>query len=467
MPTYRQPAVLYRQLAMLAALGCSLLIGVVGSGHADAEQTVQLLQQYVQLNTANPPGNEMSSARFFAAILEQRGIPYEIVESQPGRANIWARLKGGDQPGLLLLHHMDVVPADASRWLYPPFAATLVDGFIHGRGTLDNKSAGIFQLQAFLALHSAGKPLSRDVVFMATADEEAGGGLGVGWLWRNRPQVFDGIGAVLNEGGGGELREGKLSFGIELTQKLPLWLAVEATGMPGHGAVPHQNSAPQKLIRALAELDSMQFKARVVPIVAEYMRKIAKDAPPPWDKRLLSPHELVASPQLMAELQLYDYRLSALLASTCAVTRLQGSEKINVVPPLASAEVDCRLLPDERSEVMLSEIRDALEGDGVTVEALLSFEPGSSSEDNFLYHAIENTLMKHYPDSPVISKLNAGFTDSHFFREKGIPAYGFTPVILTKEQVAGIHGDNESISLENIKLGDDLMRAIVEALVYE
>ncbi len=456
-----------RRLAMGTALCWFLLIGLVGSARAEAEQTVQLLQQYIRLDTVNPPGNEMPGAQFLAAIFERRGIPYEIVESQPGRANIWARLPGGNQPGLLLLHHMDVVPADTSRWSHPPFAARLVDGFVHGRGSLDNKSAGIFQLQAFLALHAAGKPLNRDVVFMATADEEAGGKLGVGWLWQHRPEVFDGIGAVLNEGGGGDLSNGKLSFGIEVTQKLPLWLIVKATGMPGHGAVPRQNSAPQKLIQALAALDGLQFEARVVPIVAEYLRRIAIEAPAPWDKRLTAPQQLVASPKLMAELQGHDYRLHALLTNTCVVTRLRGSEKINVVPPLASAEVDCRLLPDESAEAVLSIIRDALAGEGVTVESVLSFGPGTSSKDNFLYKAIESILAKRYPGVLVLPKLNAGFTDSHFFRERGISAYGFTPIILMKEESAGVHGDNESISLENIELGDDLMRAIVTSLVYD
>ncbi len=456
-----------RQLAIATAFCWYLLMGLVGDVRAEAEQTVQLLQQYVRLDTVNPPGHEMPGAQFLAAIFEQRGIPYEIVESQPGRANIWARLKGGNQPGLLLLHHMDVVPADTSRWSYPPFAARLVDGFVHGRGTLDNKSAGIFQLQAFLALHAAGKPLNRDVVFMATADEEAGGRLGVGWLWQHRPEVFDGIGAVLNEGGGGDLSNGKLSFGIELTQKLPLWLTVKATGTPGHGAVPRQDSAPQRLIRALAALDNLRFEARVVPIVVEYLGRIAVEAPAPWDKRLTAPQQVVTSPLLMADLQRYDYRLHALLTNTCVVTRLRGSEKINVVPPLASAEVDCRLLPDERPEAVLSAIRGALAGEGVTVEAVLSFGPGVSSKDNFLYKAIEDTLTKRYPGVLVLPKLNAGFTDSHFFRERGISAYGFTPIILMKEQSAGVHGDNESISLENIKLGNELMRTIVTSLVYE
>jgi acetylornithine deacetylase/succinyl-diaminopimelate desuccinylase-like protein len=362
---------------------------------------------------------------------------------------------------------MDVVPADASRWQYPPFEGRLVDARVHGRGALDNKATGIFHLQAFLALHVAGKPLSRDVVFMATADEEAGGRLGVGWLIKHRPEIFEGIGGVLNEGGSGALRDGKLSFGIELTQKLPLWLKITATGKPGHGAVPRDDSAPRRLVRALAKLEQIQFEPRAVPAATTYLRNIAKDATPPWDKRLLSLDELLASPTQMSELQIYDHRLYAQLINTCSLTRMQGSDKINVVPPRASAEVDCRLLPDAKPDEVLAKVRKALAAEGVSVETSLSFGPGSSSTDNFVYKALEKVLKGRYPDAPILPKLNAGFTDSHFFREKGIAAYGFSPVILNKKEISGVHGDNESISLDNLRLGTEVTLEIMQELVYQ
>ena len=440
---------------------------VVNIALANVGETSELLQQYVRLNTSNPPGNEIEGARFFADIFEKNGIPYEIVESSPGRANIWARLEGGDQPGVLLLHHMDVVPADPSRWRYPPFEATVAEGRVHGRGTLDNKSTGIFHLQAFLALHRAGRPLTRDVIFMATADEEAGGQQGVGWLMEHRPDLFEHIGAVLNEGSSGNLRNGQLSFGVEITQKLPLWIKITAEGTPGHGAVPRQGSAPQRLVRALSRLETLQFEARAIPVVAEYLQSIAKDAPPPWNRHLASAPQLAASSMLMSSLQTYDHRLHALLTTTCALTRLAGSGKINVVPPSASAEVDCRLLPDEEPADVLAVLRENLAGDGITVEPILSFGPGSSSTDNFLYRAIKQVLSVRYPHVPVLPKMNAGFTDSHFFREKEIAAYGFTPVILTRSDGAGVHGDNENISLKNLKLGGEMTLEVLQEIVYD
>ncbi len=455
-----------RMFITMTIFGLSTIIGGLGANQNAEPSTVELVQQYIQLDTSNPPGMEIRGARFFADIFEARGITYEMLESAPGRANIWARLEGGGEPGVLLLHHMDVVPADASRWQYPPFEAKLVDGRVHGRGALDNKSTGIFHLQAFLALHKAGKPLSRDVVFMATSDEEAGGKQGVGWLVEHRPDVFEGIGAVLNEGGYGALREGKLSFGIEVTQKLPLWLKITASGTPGHGAVPREDSAPRRLVRALAKLEQIPFQRRAVPAASDYLRRIAKDAPEPWNKRLLVPDKLAASQAMMAELQAYDHRLYALLINTCALTRLKGSSKINVVPPQASAEVDCRLLPDEDPDKILAIVSNALIEEGISVEATLSFGAGSSSTDNFLYQALEKVLTSRYPETPILPKLNVGFTDSHFFREQGIAAYGFSPLIMTKSETGGVHGDNESISLENLQLGTELTLEILRELVY-
>ncbi|MCG6955026.1 MAG: M20/M25/M40 family metallo-hydrolase, partial [Gemmatimonadetes bacterium] len=181
------------------------------------DEAVAWLRDYVRIDTQNPPGNEIESARFFAKVFDAEGIPYQIAESAPGRGNIWARLEGGDEPGLVLLHHMDVVPADKRYWTMDPFGAEVKDSLIYGRGTLDTKSSGILNLAAFLALHRSGVPLKRDVMFVATADEEAGGSHGAGWLVKNHPEIFKDIGFLLNEGGGGEIVDGKVQLGVEVT----------------------------------------------------------------------------------------------------------------------------------------------------------------------------------------------------------------------------------------------------------
>ncbi len=172
------------------------------------DEAVDWLQEFIRVDTINPPGNEQRAVDFYARIFEAEGITYETAESAPGRGNIWARLEGGDEPGLILLQHTDVVPADEEFWTIPPLSGEIRDGYVLGRGTRDMKGLGITQLASFLSLHRSGRPLNRDVIFLATADEEAGGYFGVGWLIENRPEIFDGVGFLLNEGGGGS-RDGE------------------------------------------------------------------------------------------------------------------------------------------------------------------------------------------------------------------------------------------------------------------
>ena len=199
------------------------------------DEAVQRTTEYIRINTTNPPGNEVLTMRYLARILQQEGIPFDTASSAPGRGNIWARLKGGTKPALVLLHHMDVVPADPKYWDADPFAATLKNGEIWGRGTLDTKTLGILELESFLALHRSHVPLDRDLIFMATADEEAGGVFGAQWVVQHHPEAFRGAGFVINEGGSGSIDGTSRSFSIEVTQKTPLWLKLTATGAPGHG----------------------------------------------------------------------------------------------------------------------------------------------------------------------------------------------------------------------------------------
>jgi len=227
---------------------------VAPAGFADAQQNVDMsalqaeavrrTREYLRINTVNPPGNEVESMRWFARILKQEGIQFDTATSAPGRGNIWARLPGGSEPALVLLHHMDVVPADSKYWDTDPLAAETRDSVIFGRGALDTKTLGVVQLETFLALKRAKIPLKRDVIFMATADEEAGGNFGAGWVVKNHPEAFKGAGMLLNEGGESALEDdGRMQFAIEVTQKTPLWLKLTSVGRPGHGSTPSPASA--------------------------------------------------------------------------------------------------------------------------------------------------------------------------------------------------------------------------------
>ncbi|HEX6313888.1 MAG TPA: M20/M25/M40 family metallo-hydrolase [Gemmatimonadaceae bacterium] len=448
-----------------------LLIGSRAGGQTPAElqrlqdEAVQRAKEYLRINTANPPGNEAESMRWFARIFQQEGIAFDTVTTAPGRGNIWARLKGGPEPALVLLHHMDVVPADPRYWDVDPYSAEVRNGDIYGRGALDTKLLGIVHLQAFIALHRLKVPLNRDVIFMATADEEAGGALGAGWIVKNRPDAFRGAGFLLNEGGSGSAdAAGRQQFGIEVTQKVPLWLKLIATGNPGHGSQPQVSTAVTRLIRALERLRTHEFAPRIVPAVDAYFKGIAPNAGP-LQAAFQDMARAVQDRNFLLKLQADAPAAAALTRNTCSITMLEGSNKINVVPTEASAQIDCRTLPDQDHDAFIADLASILNDPGIRIEKILGFVPAVSPQDNIAYRAMAEVTRKHFPQSVVIPLVQTGFTDSHFFRGLGIPSYGYAPFLIPADQATGLHGNNERMSEANVRRGTAIMLEVVQRIV--
>ena len=453
----------------------ALLLGWAFSVHAvDTEETAEAediaepvseavgwLQEYLRIDTTNPPGNEAEAVEFLAKILEANGIRYRVAEPEPGRKNLWARLDGGDEPGLLLVHHSDDVSADPDFWDTDPFGAEIIDGHIYGRGALDMKSQGIVHLATFIGLHRNNVKLNRDVVFMATADEEAGSDVGMGWMIRNRPAAFSDIGLALTEGGQATLVRGRIALGIEVTQKVPLWLRLETTGPAGHGSTPRTQSALGSLIDALARLREHDFEPRIVPAVDTYFKRLAPNFPGKFGAALADIEASVQTPAFRRQLQGMMPNLSALTKNTCAITRVSGSDKINVVGPIAAAEIDCRLLPDQEPIRFLAEVQRALADDSIWIHPLLTFRSSVSDTDTELFAAIATVMDRHFPGVAAVPTVSAGFTDSHYLRERGIASYGFAPFVVPVDDTAGYHGNNERISVENVDRGVDLLTEIV------
>lgn len=465
-----------KRISPIFAVAAFLLLpGNAFGGETDldslARDAVRVLQDYVRVDTVNPPGNEVRGVEFLAAILKAAGIPYESAESAPGRGNLWARLEGGDKPSILLLHHMDVVPADREQWSTDPLGGEIRDGYLYGRGTLDTKISGVLNLQAFLALHQDGRPLNRDVIFMATADEEAGGNFGAGWLAKNRPELFQNVGVILNEGGSGTILEsgesgGKVNFGVEVTQKVPWWFRLVARDQPGHGSMPRATSAVTRLVHALAKLDDYEFEPHIVPAVDAYFKSLAPDVEEPWRSSFANISQAVKKPGFLLRLQLHDPFLHALTRNACSITMLQGSKKINVVPSSAEAQLDCRLVPDQDPQAFIALLRTIINDPSIEIETLMGFTPAISNTDTDVYRAIERVCKKYFPASRVTPAVAAGFTDSHFFRDLGITAYGFEAIVLPSEAEGRVHGNDERISLENIQRGVRMTYEILEQVVH-
>ncbi|MFL2546641.1 MAG: M20/M25/M40 family metallo-hydrolase [Candidatus Rariloculaceae bacterium] len=445
-----------------------LLLAAGVSGSASAQSVaLERLMEYIEIDTINPPGNEIRGARYFAEIFDAAGIDYEIAESAPGRGNIWARLEGGDEPALVLLHHIDVVPATVSAWDSDPLVATIRDGVLFGRGTLDTKSLGIMHLEAFLALHESGQALNRDLIFMATADEEAGGFYGAGWLVENRPEIFADAGYLLNEGGRGMESGGEVSFQIELAQKRPYWLRLTATDEPGHGSRPLSSSAPTRLIAALQRIQETPFEPRIVPPVREMFARIADNVDPMWQDALADIDTAIKDPEFAARFQAAEPSLHALIRNTCSITMLTGSQKINVVPPTASAELDCRILPDQDAAEFLEGIRSRIDDDQIEIEELMLFSAAASSADTSLYALLEGIIRKYFPGAGIAPGVTTGFTDSHFFRDIDIESYGYNPAVRPAATASGVHGNNERIGIETFERGVSIMIETVEAFVSD
>lgn len=453
-------------LIISVMLVCNTGVKAAGNIKSLQNETVDLLREYIRINTVNPPGNESRAVEFFARIFKREGISYETAESAPGRGNIWARLQGGNEPALILLSHTDVVPADPEHWDVEPFAGIIKDGYIYGRGALDMKSIGILFLQSFLGLHRQGRHLDRDVLFMATADEEAGGNYGAGWLVKNHPEVFKGTGMLLNEGGGGGVYGKRQVFSIEVAQKTPFWLKLTASDKAGHGSSPRVMSAPVRLINALTRINNYSFTPRVVPSVDAYFREIAGLQDSEWRVAYANMDEAIRDPDFLLRLQLHDHRHHALLRNTCSITRLQGSDKINVVPSTASAEIDCRLLPDQDHQEFLTLIKTLINDPRIKTEILLSFTAAASPTGTTLYRAVAEGIRKYYPQALILPGVSAGFTDSHYFRDLGIDSYGFAPFLISPEEGSTVHGNNERISITNVKQGVRMLMDILDRVVY-
>lgn len=454
-----------RWAACLLAL--ALAATPADAGTIDWEQIERdgtaLLSEYITIDTANPPGNEIAAARFLAERFRAEGIEPTVLESDPGRASIIARLRGtGARRPVVLLSHLDVVPADPEGWTHPPFGGVVAGGYVHGRGAIDCKGVGAIEAMALIALKRAAIPLSRDVIFLATADEETGGRRGAGWFAAEHLAALDGAEFLLNEGGEIRIdRDGRRSYQVAVAEKTPFWLRLTATGEGGHGSTPRAESAVTRLIRALGRIQDFRPPVRVVPEVEAYYRSLAPLQDGAKRARYQALGEALRDPAFRDQF-LADPLDAALVRNTIAPTVLAGSTKTNVIPRTASADLDCRLLPGEDPDAFLGELQRVVGDDAVQFEVLLNFPPSSSSTDSALYRAISRVAAAER--APVVPSVLRGFTDSHYFREHGVVSYGFVPFALSEEDERSVHGVDERLSRENIREGTRRLVAILEAL---
>jgi acetylornithine deacetylase/succinyl-diaminopimelate desuccinylase-like protein len=429
------------------------------------DEAIHHLQGYLRIDTVNPPGNEMEGVRFFKNLFDAETIPCQIFEPSPGRGNLLATLKGnGKKRPVLLLNHMDVVPVEKERWSVDPFAGVIRDGYLYGRGALDDKSMGIVEMMALLILKRDKVPLSRDILFFATADEETGGSWGVKWAVENISPLREAEYA-LNEGGYVVLNEEGVADRYEISsgQKVLFQLQLKAKGTSGHGSMPRPDNPNVKIVRALEKVTKWETPYNILPMVREYFSKLAPKQPP--EERIFYEDierglKALAFSKRLTSNPIYN----AMIRDTISLTILQGGNKVNVIPSESTATLDCRLIPGSSKETFLKEIKERL-GDEVDVEVISesrSLPP--SPFDTDLFRAIQRFAAKNDPGCPVVPHLLPGATDSRLLREKGITTYDFCPFRLTEKEMMIIHGNDERIALENLRFGMKMLLEIIREI---
>ncbi|HJU92379.1 MAG TPA: M20/M25/M40 family metallo-hydrolase [Pyrinomonadaceae bacterium] len=418
------------------------------------DMAVELMQQYLRINTSNPPGNEIEAARFLKKIFDEHGIENEVFEYKPGRANIIARIKGnGSKRPIILLSHTDVVTAEPSAWEVEPFSGVIKNGSIYGRGALDMKGESLLHLMTMILLKREGPALSRDVIFLGTADEEVDDEGSI-WMIANKADLFKHAEYLLTEGGDNLLEGGSVKIvGVDVAEKAPFWLRLTATGLPGHGSRPVADSASNRLIRAMNRILDWETPIKLLPPVEQFFKDIAPLQQEPLRSQFANIAESLKNPAFLKTLS-SQREYNFLVRNTISITMLSGSKQTNVIPNTATCNLDVRLLPGEVPEAFLKALTAVIADPSIKIENINRFKaPNSSPTNTELFSMIARKTKENYPSAVVTTKMLSGYTESQLFRQLGIIAYGWAPIYTTVEEDEGVHGNNERITVKNIRQG--------------
>jgi acetylornithine deacetylase/succinyl-diaminopimelate desuccinylase-like protein len=434
-------------------------------------RVIEILQDLIRIDTTNPPGNETAAAQYLARLLTPAGIETEIIESAPGRGNLIARLRGsGAAKPMMLMGHLDVVAADPGEWTHPPFGGDIHDGFVWGRGSTDMKQMIAISAVILLALAERETPLTRDLLLVASADEEHGGRQGMGWLSHERPLLFRDVECAINEGGGTPFRIGEHTFFTCQTAEKgvcrSIWIAY-AKG--GHGAYPREDLATMSLVRALSRLGDGHLGGQVSDTMGRTLVLVAQATSDHAARRV---EKLLSKNKIEAALETAGFpgedlgRHRPLFYDTASLTGLCAGDpqSINVIPPSATAYVDGRILPGQNSEGFLELLRQ-VGGQEVQIELYNGqYSPGlESPTDAPIIRTIRQVVAEHHPGAQTVPWMCAGSTDAKHLIPMGVPVYGFVPGKPFPQGMegAGAHAVDERLWLESLEFGLDVLYDII------
>jgi len=420
------------------------------------EEGIKILADVIRINTVNPPGDELPAALFYKKLFEEAGLKPEILKPSETRANLIVRLKGKGTAGpLILLSHLDVVGVEKEKWKYDPFGAAVDDGFLYGRGAIDDKGMGALFAELVLLIVRHKIPLNRDILYVACADEEAGGKLGISWLIENHRDKIAAE-AAINEGGRVKLNNGRVEYvAIQTAEKVPYNVQLKVKGTPGHASIPLPDNAIFRLARALTKIEEYKTPLKLNDTTRAVFKGVAEldpDSPTGFFARNVE-EPLIGA---FAREQLAKHpHFNSILRNSIAPTIFKSGIRENVLPSEAEATLNCRLLPGEKIEDFVADLRRAAAD--ATVE--ISYRQGKaagvlpSPSSHEVFQALFRSAVKTWPGAKVFPFMSTGATDSAELRASGVACYGILPFPLTEADEARMHGHDERVPLKSFSEG--------------
>jgi len=435
-------------------------------------EIVSRLQALIRFDTTNPPGNELPLAHYLETTLQQEGIETTLFEPEKNRAVLVGRIRGnGEKRPVILLAHMDVVGVERERWTVDPFAGEMRDGYLYGRGAIDDKGMLATNLMTMLLLkrtYSSGRTsLSRDVVFLATSDEEAGGHWGMGWLVKQHPDVLDAQFAI-NEGGRTRIIEGGQRYlAVQSAEKVSHVVTVTAHGPAGHAAIPLPDNAIFRLARALETVSVYAEPVMLTGITRKFFAQLAEFWPNDVEKTAMldlvstDPKRTALGASFLSTIPVFN----ALLRNGISPTVVEGGKQFNVIPAAATAVLNVRTLPGHSIDKVVNRLRAIVSEPGVTIEITHRGEEAPSSDhESEMFTAIAEAAHELDPAMAVVPYLSTGVTDSARLRRLGVQAYGVLPFPMVQSDEERMHGSDERVPLDSLHFGVRLIYGAIERI---
>jgi acetylornithine deacetylase/succinyl-diaminopimelate desuccinylase-like protein len=425
------------------------------------------LAELIKINTSNPPGNEQAAAKYVAGVLEKEGLTPELLEVAPGRSAVVARMRSSavanPSKALLLVAHLDTVPVDKSRWTVDPFGAVIKDGYLYGRGAIDDKGMLAANLAVFISLKRSMARLNRDVIFLATDDEEAGGDASIRMLIAKYWDKFA-AGYAINEGGNVFVKNGKVQYiGVQASEKVAVNIAVIARGTSGHASQPTKDNPVVHLAAAIEKIGNYSAPVHFTSIVRRYFEGLAPledDEIGKWIRSMDTADRGEHAQRVVSDA---SPLWNAMLRDTIAPTVLTAGVANNVIPAEARANLNVRLLPGGTIDAVVNDLNKLVNDPQVRLEvqpnAGLSAPPSSLESD--FYGVVTRVSSQEFGGAPALPFQSTWLTDSAQLRLHNVQAYGLVPFPLAQEDLKRMHGDDERILLGAFDKGVDVLMKIV------